>query len=163
VPGHDLIPPRLDGAPEPADLERHLGIGEVADDLIDPRLSQRGVGAVVDLTDHFLGVRTIYEISDPDVAAEFVARLGVDLQDDSCPPEVRSRGRTIVRWRNQIIAWHRASMTTGPTEAVNNLVKRIKRIGFGFHRSAHCRIRVLLYADDRTGTYSPASHRTEFR
>ena len=35
-------------------------------------------------------------------------RLGHDLQDESCPPEVRSLGRTIVRWRDQIVAWHRA-------------------------------------------------------
>jgi hypothetical protein len=33
----------------------------------------------------------------------------------------------------------------GPTEAVNNLIKRIKRIGFGFRRFAHYCIRVLLY------------------
>jgi hypothetical protein len=32
------------------------------------------------------------------------------------------------------------------TEAVNNLIKRIKRIGFGFRSFAHHRTRVLLYA-----------------
>jgi Transposase len=50
----------------------------------------------------------------------------------TCPPEVRSLGRTIVRWREQIVAWHQALVSNGPTEAVNNLIKRIKRIGFGF-------------------------------
>ena len=34
----------------------------------------------------------------------------------------------------------------GPTEAVNNLIKRIKRVGFGFRSFTHYRIRVLLYA-----------------
>ena len=29
---------------------------------------------------------SIYDIPDPDVAAEFVTQLGHDLQDDSCPP-----------------------------------------------------------------------------
>jgi transposase len=91
-------------------------------------------------------VRSIYEITDPDVADEFVAQLAVDLQDDACPVEVRSLGRTIVRWRHQIVAWHRAFVSNGPTEAVNNLIKRIKRIGFGFRRFNHYRIRVLLYA-----------------
>jgi transposase len=91
-------------------------------------------------------VRSIYEITDPDVADEFVTQLGVDLQDESCPPEVRSLGRTIVRWRDQIVAWHRAFVSNGPTEAINNLIKRIKRIGFGFRRFTHYRIRVLLYA-----------------
>jgi hypothetical protein len=32
------------------------------------------------------------------------------------------------------------------TEAVNNLIKRIKPIVFGFRRFTHHRIRVLLYA-----------------
>ena len=91
-------------------------------------------------------VRSIYEITDPDLAAEFVDQLGIDLQDESCPPEVRSLGRTLRRWRNQIVAWHQALVSNGPTEAVNNLIKRIKRIGFGFCRFTHYRIRLLLYA-----------------
>ena len=33
-----------------------------------------------------------------------------------------------------------------PTEALNNLVKRIKRIGFGFRNFENYRIRALLYA-----------------
>jgi hypothetical protein len=91
-------------------------------------------------------VRSIYEIDDPATADEFVTELVQDLQDDSCPPEVRSLGRTITRWKSQIIAWHEARTSNGPTEAINNLIKRIKRVGFGFRRFAHYRIRVLLYA-----------------
>jgi transposase len=91
-------------------------------------------------------VRSIYHITDCDLAAEFVTQLGADLQDDDCPPEVHSLGRTLVRWRDQIVAWHRARVSNGPTEAINNLIKRIKRIGFGFRRFSNYRIRVLLYA-----------------
>jgi len=91
-------------------------------------------------------VRSIYEIDDPDLADEFVDRLGHDLQDESCPPEVRQLGRTIVRWADQISAWHRSRVSNGPTEAINNLVKRVKRVAFGFRRFAHYRIRALLYA-----------------
>jgi transposase len=91
-------------------------------------------------------VRSIYDITDPEPADEFVDQLGDDLQDQSCPPDVRSMGRTIVRWRQHIVAWHHALVSNGPTEAVNNLIKRIKRIGFGFRRFTHYRIRVLLYA-----------------
>jgi transposase len=91
-------------------------------------------------------VRSIYDHHDPDLALEFVARLGADLQDDSCPPEVRQLGRTIVRWRHQIAAWHHAQVSNGPTEALNNLVKRVKRVAFGFRRFTHYRIRALLYA-----------------
>jgi transposase len=56
-------------------------------------------------------VRSIYDHHDPDLALEFVTRLGRDLQDDTCPPEMRQLGRTIVRWRTQIAAWHQAGST----------------------------------------------------
>jgi transposase len=91
-------------------------------------------------------VRSVYDIDDPAVATEFVDRLGVDLQDESCPPEVRQLGRTIRKWRSQISAWHRARVSNGPTEAANNLIKRVKRVAFGFRRFTNYRIRALLYA-----------------
>lgn len=91
-------------------------------------------------------VRGIYNIDDPDTAAEFVTRLGHDLQDDDCPPEINKLGRTIVRWRHQISAWHQARVSNGPTEAINNLIKRVKRVAFGFRRFRNYRIRALLYA-----------------
>ena len=71
---------------------------------------------------------------------------GRDLQHESCPIEIRSLGRTLIRWRDQIAAWHRGHVSNGPTEAANNLIKRIKRIAFGFTRFRNYRIRVLLYA-----------------
>ncbi len=37
-------------------------------------------------------------------------------------------------------------MSNGPTEALNNLIKRIKRIGFWFRNFHNYRIRALLYA-----------------
>ena len=91
-------------------------------------------------------MRSIYEHHDPDLADEFVARLGRDLQDESCPIEVRSLGRTLLRWKDQIAAWHRAHVTNGPTEGANNLIKRIKRVAFGFTNFRNYRVRVLLYA-----------------
>lgn len=91
-------------------------------------------------------VRQIYSHTDAALAEEFVERLGRDLQDRSCPIEVRSLGRTLVRWRDQIAAWHRAHVTNGPTEAANNLIKRIKRVAFGFTNFRNYRVRVLLYA-----------------
>ena len=104
-------------------------------------------------------VRQTYHIDDPSLAVEFVERLGVDLQDDSCPPELNQLGRTIVRWSAQIAAWHQAHVSNGPTEAINNLVKRVKRVAFGFRRFTSYRIRALLYASkpnwDLLATISP--------
>ncbi|MBK9178730.1 MAG: ISL3 family transposase [Acidimicrobiales bacterium] len=91
-------------------------------------------------------VRSIYDHHDPDLALEFVSRLATDLQHDSCPTEVRSLGRTRSRWRHEIAAWHLAHVSNGPTEAVNNLVKRVKRVAFGITNFRNYRIRALLYA-----------------
>ena len=91
-------------------------------------------------------VRSIYHHHDPTLAVEFVDRLGRDLQDESCPTEVRQLGRTILRWRAQIAAWHQAHVSNGPTEAANNLIKRVKRAAFGFTSFTNYRIRSLLYA-----------------
>jgi transposase len=91
-------------------------------------------------------VRSIYAIDDPELAPEFVTQLGIDLQDDSCPPEIRRLGRTIPNWRHQIAAWHQAKFMNGPTEAVNNLIKRVKRVAFGITNWTNYRTRSLLYA-----------------
>lgn len=91
-------------------------------------------------------IRGIYGIDNATEADTFVTELTDDLLDTDHPPEVRSLGRTLHRWHDQIVAWHRSRVTNGPTEAANNLIKRIKRVGFGFRRFAHYRLRVLLYA-----------------
>ena len=53
-------------------------------------------------------VRSIYNLDNEIVALAFVERLGEDLHDDSCPPEVRALGRTLLRWKHHIVAWHEA-------------------------------------------------------
>jgi transposase len=91
-------------------------------------------------------VRSIYAIDDAELATEFVTQLGIDLQDESCPPEIRRLGRTITKWRHQIAAWHQAKFTNGPTEAINNLIKRVKRVAIGITKWTNYRTRSLLYA-----------------
>ena len=91
-------------------------------------------------------VRDIYQIGDPRLAADFTEQLSADLQDRSLSPEVNRLGRTIARWATQITNWHYSAVTNGPTEGLNNLIKRIKRVAFGFRNFANYRIRALLYA-----------------
>ena len=91
-------------------------------------------------------VRQIYDHTDQQLAIEWVNEIVRDFADTEMPPEVRRLGRTIGRWRHQIVAWHRSHVSNGPTEAANNLVKRVKRVAFGFRRFQHYRIRSLLYA-----------------
>ena len=95
-------------------------------------------------------VRSLYEIDDATLAGQFVDQLAADLQDATCPVEVRSLGRTIARWRDQIVAWHQAQVSNGPTEAVIlwSLVvgcRRRDRQGFS-GKTSSCRRRVLWSA-----------------
>ena len=75
--------------------------------------------------------------------------------------QVRQLGRTIIKWRTQIAAWHQAHVSNGPTEAANNLIKRVKRVAFGFTSFRNYRIRTLLYAGrpnwDLLATVIPAT------
>ena len=91
-------------------------------------------------------VRELYGHQDRALALEWVDALSGDLTDTMRPPEVRSLGRTLKRWRLEITAWHACHFSNGPTEAVNNLIKRVKRVAFGFSNFRNYRVRALLYA-----------------
>ena len=52
------------------------------------------------------GIPDIYQIGDPQLAAEFTQQLSGDLQDRSLPLEVNRLGRTIARWATQIMNTH---------------------------------------------------------
>ena len=43
-----------------------------------------------------------------------------DLEDRACPPEVRQLGRTIIKWRPQIAAWHQAHVQQSPPYVVTS-------------------------------------------
>jgi transposase len=62
-------------------------------------------------------VRELYSHADPALALQWVEQLGADLQDSDYPTEARSLGRTLIRWKHQIAAWHEAHVSNGPTEA----------------------------------------------
>lgn len=91
-------------------------------------------------------VREFYVHDDPDLALQWVDRLAKDMGDDDHPVEVRSLGRTLSKWRLQIAAWHGTRFSNGPTEALNNLIKRVKRAAFGFRDFHKYRVRALLCA-----------------
>jgi transposase len=45
----------------------------------------------------------------------------------------------------EILAWHATGgCSNGPTEAVNLLVKKVKRVGHGFRNFGNYRLRLLL-------------------
>ena len=91
-------------------------------------------------------LRDFYGTSDPTEARQMLEEL-----KDHClqaghaarDPEARAHHRA---WFDKICNYHLARVTNGPTEALNNLIKRIKRIAFGFRNFENYRIRALLYA-----------------
>jgi len=88
----------------------------------------------------------LYEVDEFELAKEFIDELIRDMAEPTYPVEVHSLGRTLARWRTEIIAWHQRQITNGPTESMNNLAKRIKRVAFGFRSFRNYRVRALLYA-----------------
>ena len=91
-------------------------------------------------------LRDFYRTRDPDEASAILDELVRHCRKRSMPPEVQRLGRTLHAWSDKIANFHLARLSNGPTEALNNLVKRIKRIGFGFRNFENYRIRALLYA-----------------
>ena len=56
-------------------------------------------------------VRELDTHTDPTLALEWLERLLDDMADTDNPIEVRSLGRTLKRWKHQIVAWHTAHVT----------------------------------------------------
>jgi hypothetical protein len=104
-----------------------------------------GVGDLLDALSLGSDTNRLLDAADVPVDADRRARTPIRVQ----PIEVRSLGRTLSRWRLQIAAWHTFHVSNGPTEAANNLIKRVKRAAFGFTNFANYRIRSLLYAGKR--------------
>ena len=91
-------------------------------------------------------LRDFYRTKDPEVANAMLRELEQHCRRPAMPPEIQKLGRTLRDWFDKIANFHLARVSNGPTEALNNLIKRIKRIGFGFRNFENYRIRALLYA-----------------
>jgi transposase len=91
-------------------------------------------------------LREFYRTRDRVTARTLLVELIEHCQRDTMPPELQKLGRTLHGWLDKICSYHLARISNGPTEALNNLIKRIKRIGFGFRNFHNYRIRTLLYA-----------------
>jgi len=91
-------------------------------------------------------LREFYRSPDIQTAETMLAELIEHSERPSMPPEIRRLAKTLKKWFPKIVNYHHAKVSNGPTEALNNLIKRIKRIGFGFTNFENYRIRALLYA-----------------
>jgi transposase len=60
--------------------------------------------------------------------------------------ELTRLARTVRAWEGEILAWHATGgCSNGPTEAMNLLIKKVKRVGHGFRSFANYRLRLLLH------------------
>jgi transposase len=90
-------------------------------------------------------VRAVYLEPDPEAAAVLLDQVIAACAADAVP-EIRTMGRTLARWREEILNHHRTGASNGPTEGMNFCAKQVKRAGRGFANFDHYRLRVLLHA-----------------
>jgi transposase len=65
---------------------------------------------------------------------------------DSNIPELIRLATTIDSWRTELLAYFTTGgISTGPTEAINLLIKKVKRVGHGFRNFNNYRLRLLLH------------------
>ena len=103
-------------------------------------------------------LREVYATTDV-VEAEQRLRRFYDHCRRADVRELTRLARTIRRWQSQVLAWHTTALTNGPTEAVNLLVKKIKRVGHGFRNFDNYRLRLLLHCGVQWQTRPTASMR----
>jgi hypothetical protein len=59
--------------------------------------------------------------------------------------ECRRLARTIRAWEAEVLAFHTTGRSDGPTEGINLLIKKVKRVGHGFRNFNNYRLRLLLH------------------
>jgi transposase len=74
--------------------------------------------------------------------------------------ELSRLARTVRAWQTEILAWHQTTgCSNGPTEAINLLIKQVKRVGHGFRNFDNYRLRLLLHCGVRWQTHQTVSLR----
>jgi hypothetical protein len=101
-------------------------------------------------------LRAVYAAAGTEAARAALDRFyrwadGVDVA------ELSRLARTVRAWQTEILAWHlTAGCSNGPTEAINLLIKKVKRVGHGFRNFANYRLRLLLHCGVRWQTHRTA-------
>jgi transposase len=101
-------------------------------------------------------LRAVYAAVGPAAARAVLDRFyrwcdGIQL------PELSRLARTVRAWEAEILAFHATDgCSNGPTEAVNLLIKKVKRVGHGFRNFANYRLRLLLHCGVRWQTHRTA-------
>jgi transposase len=90
-------------------------------------------------------LRDVYRSRDPHDARVALAAFYAWAADSGID-ECQRLARTVRRWEPELLAWHTTGgLTNARTEAVNLLIKKIKRVGHGFRNFNNYRLRLLLH------------------
>jgi len=75
---------------------------------------------------------------------------------DTNIPELHRLARTIDTWSEELLAYFdTGGVSNGPTEGMNLLIKKIKRVGHGFRNFENYRLRLLLHCGVDWHTHHP--------
>lgn len=90
-------------------------------------------------------LRLIYHSPDRARADQALYRWLTSCADANIP-ELTRLATTIDSWRSELLAYFTTGgISNGPTEAINLLIKKIKRVGHGFRNFDNYRLRLLLH------------------
>jgi transposase len=101
-------------------------------------------------------LRAVYRAVGPAAARAALDRF-YHWADGVQIPELSRLARTVRAWEAEILAFHATEgCSNGPTEAVNLLIKKVKRVGHGFRNFTNYRLRLLLHCGVRWQTHRTA-------
>ena len=103
-------------------------------------------------------LREVYAVEDPVDATVLLDAVIAECASSEVK-ELRRLGGTLTKWRTEILAHHVTGDSNGPTEAMNLLIKNIKRVGCGFTNFDHYRLRLLAHCGLQWQTHRTASMR----
>jgi transposase len=87
----------------------------------------------------------VYSAKDPTAARQALTVFYTHCADRAHVAELVALAGTISAWEPQILAYHSTGgASNGPTEAVNLIIEKTRRIGHGFRSFTNYRLRLLL-------------------
>jgi transposase len=90
-------------------------------------------------------LRLLYREPTRDRAERRLLRWFTDVAEYEIP-ELLRLARTLDAWRDELLAYFdTGGVSNGPTEAVNALIKKVKRVGHGYRNFDNYRLRLLLH------------------
>jgi transposase len=101
-------------------------------------------------------LRAVYAADDLETARAALGRF-YRWADGVGVPELSRLARTLRAWEAEVLAFHTTDgCSNRPTEAMNLLIKKVKRVGHGFRNFTNYRLRLLLHCSVRWQTHQTA-------